>query len=129
MASGLLPLVPDHHWITLRLEGVQSNRSAIGARVKVSVESETGIRDICATVSSGGSFGASALQQVIGLGKAQSIRSIEVRWPRTGKVQVFKDIKMDQILKIREGEAPIPIRLKSFRVSGDGKKTTTHTLP
>ena len=53
------------------------------------------------------------MQQVIGLGKATAIRSIEIRWPRTGKVQIFKDIQMDQIVKIREGEAtPIPIGLK-----------------
>src|SRR5262249_2672275 len=108
-----------NHWITLRLEGVRSNRSAIGARIKVTVESEGGVRDIYATVSSGGSFGASTLQQVIGLGKASSIRSIEVRWPRTGEVQIFKDVGMDQIVRIREGEmAPIPVRVKRFSVGG-----------
>lgn len=111
-----------NHWITLRLEGVESNRSAIGARIKVSVNTENKIRDIYATVSSGGSFGASTLQQVIGLGKATLIRSIEIRWPRTGKVQIFKHVEMDQMVKIREGEArPIPIRLKKFSVSANGK--------
>jgi hypothetical protein len=106
-----------NHWITLRLEGVRSNRSAIGARIRVSVASERGIRDIYATVSSGGSFGASTLQQLVGLGKASSIRSIEVRWPTTGQVQILKDIEMDQIIRIREGEiAPIPVRIKRFSV-------------
>jgi hypothetical protein len=111
-----------NHWITLRLEGVQSNRSAIGARIKVSVDSENTIRDIYATVSSGGSYGASTLQQTIGLGKATSIRSIEIRWPTTGKVQIFEQVKMDQMVRIREGEArPIPLKLKAFGVSADGK--------
>jgi hypothetical protein len=109
-----------NHWITLRLEGVQSNRSAIGARIRVSVDCQNGLRDIYATVSSGGSFGASTLQQVIGLGRASSIRSIEVRWPSTGKLQIFKDVGMDQIVRIREGEpAAIPVRVKSFSLHGN----------
>ena len=45
-------------WITLRLEGTKSNRSAIGARIKITVASPAGKRDIYATVGSGGSFGA-----------------------------------------------------------------------
>src|SRR5262249_54815165 len=102
-----------------RLEGVQSNRSAIGARIKVSFACESGVRDTYASVSSGGSLGASTLQQVIGLGKASSIRSVEVRWPTTGKLQTFKDVEMDQIVRIREGEAALlPVRLKSFSVHG-----------
>jgi hypothetical protein len=101
----------DNHWITLKLEGVRSNRAAIGARIKVTVNTKTGSRDIYATVTTGGSFGASSLQQEIGLGQATSIREIEIFWPVSGKVQVFKNVEMDQTLKIREGE-PVPISMK-----------------
>jgi hypothetical protein len=103
---------PGHgnHWITLKLEGVRSNRAAIGARIKVTVTTPDGDRDIYATVTTGGSFGASSLQQEIGLGQATSILAIEITWPVTGKTQRFPNITMDQILKIREGEAtPIPL--------------------
>jgi len=44
------------------------NRAAVGARIKVSVTTPSGDRDIYSTVGSGGSFGASSLQQEIGLG-------------------------------------------------------------
>ena len=111
---------PGHgnHWITLKLEGIQSNRAAIGVRIKVTVNTKDGARDIYATVSTGGSFGSSSLQQEIGLGEAQSIRKIVVTWPVTGKTQTFRDIKIDQILKIREGDAdPTPVKLKHLDLS------------
>jgi len=95
----------DNHWVTLRLEGTRSNHAAIGARIKVNISEKAGTRDIFATVSTGGSMGASALQQLIGLGQATAINSIEVTWPTTGQIQVFKNVQMDRILKIREGES------------------------
>jgi hypothetical protein len=113
---------PGHgnHWITLKLEGVQTNRAAIGARIKVSVSTENEIRDIYATVTTGGSFGASSLQQEIGLGQATSIHEIEISWPTTGKVQIFKDVEMDQMLKIQEGDpVPVSVKLKPFDLSSD----------
>jgi hypothetical protein len=117
----------DNHWITLRLEGVQSNRSAIGARIQVTVETGRALRNIFTTVSSGGSFGASALQQVIGLGKADAVRSIRITWPTSGKVQTFEHMRMDQIVRIREGDAtPVPVAARTFRVVAQMSPTTEH---
>lgn len=102
----------QNHWITFRLEGVESNRSAIGARIKVSVETNGKSRDIFATVSSGGSYGASTLQQEIGLGDATSIQSVEILWPRNGKKQIFKNLQTNQIVTIREGDPKLhPIKI------------------
>lgn len=96
----------SNHWITLRLQGVRSNRFAVGARVKVEVETEEGLRTIHRVVSTGGSFGASSLQQEIGLGQAQAVASIEIRWPvRNAPLQVLKGVPLDSIVTIREGEA------------------------
>ena len=97
---------PGHgnRWVTLILEGSTSNRSAIGTRVKVTVE-RTGItRDIHVVVGSGGSFGGSSLQQEIGLGDADRIREIEVVWPASAQRQVFSDVEPDRFYLIREGE-------------------------
>ena len=116
---------PGHgnHWITLRLEGRQTNRGAIGARIKVKVESRKGTRDIYATVSTGGSFGSSSLQQEIGLGQARSIQSIEITWPATGKVQAFEKVQMNQILRIVEGQTdPIPVAVKPIELKGSASK-------
>src|SRR5262249_20660034 len=60
----------ENHWITLKLEGVRSNRSAIGARIKVLTTEEGKDRTTYRTVGTGGSFGANPLRQEIGLGRA-----------------------------------------------------------
>ena len=42
-----------------------------------------------------------------GLGKAQSVDVIEVKWPTTQKIERFRHVKANQILTIREGEGII----------------------
>jgi len=103
----VLYLNPGHtnHWITLKLEGVESNRAAIGARIRVVVTSTTGEHSYYKTVGSGGSFGASPLRQEMGLGQAQSIARVEIFWPRTGKTQVLTGLQMDRFYKVRENVA------------------------
>ncbi len=91
-----------HHWVTLRLEGVTTNRSAIGARLRLELETPEEMRQVHAVVGSGGSFGSSSLQQEIGLGDAMSIRTLEIRWPG-GPVDILHDLPVDRLLRIREG--------------------------
>jgi hypothetical protein len=97
---------PVNDWITLRLTGVKANRGAIGARISTRVRYADGtVRAIHNTVSSGGSFGASSLQQEIGLGRGATIDSIEIRWPGSGTVQVFSaPIAVNRVYRIVEGE-------------------------
>jgi len=102
-----------HRWITLRLRGTRSNRSAIGARIRVNVRTPSGMRAIHRTVGTGGSFGGNSLQQEIGLGDAVSIESIVVTWPVTGERQAFRDVAPDRVYSIVEGrgdleEVPAP---------------------
>ena len=92
-----------NHWITLRLVGDGSNRAAIGTRLRLTVNNGGVMRTIHATVSSGGSFGASSLQQEIGLGQASLVRELEVWWPTTGARQIFTDVAVDQFIEITEG--------------------------
>jgi hypothetical protein len=111
---------PGHgnHWITLKLEGVQSNRAAIGARIRVVARSPTGEHSYYKTVSTGGSFGASPLRQEMGLGQAQEIARVGIFWPRTGKTQILTGLSMDRFYKVKEGEAEaVPWNLKSFRLA------------
>lgn len=92
-----------NNWIAVTLVGEQSNRSAIGARIKLTVDTDQGLRSIYSTVSSGGSFGASTLQQEIGVGVAREIRELEVYWPTTGATQRFTDLAVNQFISIWEG--------------------------
>lgn len=119
---------PGHgnHWLTLKLEGVQSNRSALGAKIKVRLRTEQGDRAIYKTVSPGGSFGASPLRQEIGLGQALKIEAVEIFWPRTGQTQTLTEIEMDRAYHVREGQPKVtPLELKPFRL-GAGATTKDH---
>jgi hypothetical protein len=91
-------------WISLKLVGVKANRAAIGARIKVTVKNGAeGTRSIYRTVGSGGSFGASPLQQHIGLGKSAQITSIEIVWPGSNRtLQTFANVGKNQFLEIKE---------------------------
>jgi hypothetical protein len=53
----------DNQWICIKLVGTKSNRSAIGARIQVTVEEKGQSRLIFRHVDSGGSFGANPLRQ------------------------------------------------------------------
>src|SRR4029450_10037833 len=90
-------------WIGMNLVGVRSNRAAIGARIKVTVESADGARrPIHRPGTRGGSLGAPPPQQHVGLGKASRIVEVEVRWPASGTRQVFTDVAKNQVIEIRE---------------------------
>ena len=90
-------------WINLKLVGVKSNRGAAGARIKVTVENEgKDARSIYRTVGSGGSFGASPLEQHIGLGKSARIVGIEIWWPASNTRQNFSKVAKGQFLEVKE---------------------------
>jgi tetratricopeptide (TPR) repeat protein len=107
-------------WITLHLVGVKTNRSAIGARIKITVDNEgNGQRSIYRTVGSGGSFGASPLQQHIGLGKSAHIRDLEIWWPASDTRQHFTDVATNQFLEIREfSKSYNKLERHSFQLDG-----------
>jgi hypothetical protein len=99
---------------------VKTNRAAIGARIKVTVENEgQGTRSIYRTVGSGGSFGASPLQQHIGLGKSARIMNLEVWWPTSNTRQNFFNLPKNQFIEIKEfAEHYTKLERKSFRLGG-----------
>ena len=90
----------DNGWITLRLEGTESNRDAIGARVEV----RTGEGVQVAEVRSGGSYlSHSDMRLHFGLGPADRVERIEIRWP-SGRVEVWNDLSAGRFVTIKEGE-------------------------
>ena len=112
---------PGHgnRWVSVRLVGHRSNRAAIGARIEVVVDTPDGPRSIHALVGSGGSFGASSLEQEIGLGDATGIRQLEIYWPATGIRQVFDDVSLDSRFIIHEDNKKHQIiETKPFKLGG-----------
>ncbi|HUF61066.1 MAG TPA: CRTAC1 family protein [Verrucomicrobiales bacterium] len=93
-----------NRWIALRLEGSRSNRSAIGAQIRVEVQEPNGARRVMTRrVNSGGSFGSNPLRQTIGLGKAERITQVEIFWPASGIRQQLEQVPFDRILAVAEG--------------------------
>jgi hypothetical protein len=93
----------DHHWLTVKLVGQKTNRAAIGARIKVVVAGDSP-NAIYRHITSGSSFGANALEQTIGLGKAERISRLEVYWPTSNTTQVFENVPVDAVMAITEFE-------------------------
>jgi len=89
----------QNHWITMKLEGRKSNRSAIGARVKCCAGSLTQIDE----VRSGGSYlSQNDLRVHFGLAQEKTIDLIEVSWP-SGLVDRFHNVVVDRFVHIEEG--------------------------
>jgi hypothetical protein len=95
-----------NNWLQLRLEGAASNRSAIGAKVRIKVKMADGtFQQLYRTVGTGGSFGSSPLRVETGLGKAAAVEEIEIRWPNAMQsVQVIKDVKKNTSIRIKEAQ-------------------------
>ena len=98
---------PGHgnRWLSVKLVGVETNRPAIGARIRLKLMMSDGsTRDVYSRVNSGGSFGASSLEQEMGLGQAEGIHSLEVFWPTSGTTQLFEDLPLDSRIEVTEGK-------------------------
>jgi hypothetical protein len=93
----------DNDWINVRLSGVKSNRSAVGAQIKITVENDgRATRSIYRTVGDTSSFGVNPLEQHIGLGHGARILALDVWWPATNTRQQFTHVGKDQFIAIQE---------------------------
>ena len=86
------------HWLKIRLEGRQSNRNAIGARVTV----RQGTNQLQQELIGGGSY-CSACERalVFGLGDSAEPCLLDIRWPG-GKTQTMADVSVDRALVLLE---------------------------
>lgn len=94
-----------NHWIKIKLEGTNSNKAAIGAKVRIKVKLADGsFQNFYHVVNTGGSFGSNPLTVSAGLGKASGIEEIEVWWPNAKhSSEIIKNVTMDKMIKIKEG--------------------------
>ncbi len=111
-----------NHWIGIKLVGKQSNRSAIGTRIRAIIVENGETRSVYRWVNSGGSFGANPLRQQLGLGQATRIKQLEIYWPKTNLTQVFKDLPVDRFIEIHEGIDQIQqLELPTLRFRQEGQ--------
>lgn len=92
---------PTGNWMILDLVGVQTNRSALGARVRVTAGGRTRIDE----VRSGGSYLSQGdLRLHFGVARAPAA-DIEVEWP-SGTKQTLRAVPVNRVVKILETEKP-----------------------
>ena len=94
--------VNGNRWLKLRLEGVVSNRTAVGAKVRATAQigghSITQLREI----STQNTFnGQNSLIVHFGLGDATSVDRLVIEWP-SRIVQTLRNVSVNQVLAVRE---------------------------
>jgi len=98
-------LTGKSNWIKVKLDGVKSNRSAIGARVIVHYGGKTQAQ---AVLSQSSFFSCSDSRLHFGLGNS-TLADIDVYWP-SGRHETFKQIPANRLITIQEGVGPVPNR-------------------
>lgn len=95
----------NHHWLQVNLAGTESNRSAIGTKLRLVTSEGVQVRQVGSQSSY---LSQNSLIQHFGLKYATTVDSLEVFWP-SGARQVFTGIRVDQRLDITEGmSSPLP---------------------
>lgn len=113
------------HWAAFRLVGATTNRSAIGARVRVVAGLVSRVR----TVTAGSSFASQVSSTVhVGLGSASVIDTLEVTWS-PGNAQVFTQVPVDRRHDIVEGASLTGGSVENGRVIPDQFEVSSYPNP
>ena len=88
----------DNNWLRVSLQGADRNRFGIGARVAVTAGGVKQIREMGASQSH---MSNSVVPVHFGLGNAEMVDAVEVRWP-SGKTQRLENVPVNQQLEVVE---------------------------
>ena len=118
----------EHRWLVLRLRGAKANRFAVGARIEVRLREGGATRSVHALVGSGGSFGGSSLQAEIGLGAADAVEELLIRWPGAAAPQRFTEVAMDRYYRATEGRPVLePLSVPVIDLGGGDPAVHAHS--
>jgi hypothetical protein len=95
----------ENNWIKVKTVGTKSNRSGIGARLKCvtrPLDEKTPHQQIDEVRSGGSYISQNDLRVHFGLGKAEKVDLLEIRWP-SGRLETVKDVKANQVIIVKEG--------------------------
>ena len=94
---------PRQNAIAITLSGTRSNRSAIGARCTIVAD---GRKQMAEVVSGGSYFSQNSFTLYFGLGKAEEVDRIEVRWP-AGETEAWTGVAANRTIGLTEGSRAI----------------------
>jgi hypothetical protein len=89
-----------NHWLGLQLVATKSNPMAVGAIITWTAG---GVKRSRLKTSGGSYLSSHDPREILGLGKADKIESLEIKWP-SGKVDKLANLPINQYVKITEGE-------------------------
>jgi hypothetical protein len=104
-------LTGEHHWLKVKLSGVKSNRSGIGARVTARYGGKVHAQEV---LSQSSFYSASDSRLHFGLGASEEA-DLEIRWP-SGVRETIRNVAANRLVVIKEGAGIVNIdRLQSRR--------------
>lgn len=89
----------NNNWLKIKLVGVKSNRSGIGARIKVTTEDGTQMDEVR---SSNSYYSHNDSRLNFGVGTSKTVKKVEVIWT-SGQVDTINDVQVNQLVTIKEG--------------------------
>lgn len=91
---------PEQNSIRVRLKGTESNSKGIGSRLVFKLKGRSITRDL---FPANGFMASGPAEVVVGLAKAETVDSVEIRWP-TGKTQVVTALPSNNLITVTEGK-------------------------
>ena len=95
----------DYNWLQVQLTGTESNRSAIGAKLRLVTKNGVQIKQVGMQPSY---LSQNMLVQHFGLNDAATVDELQIRWP-SGIEQTFRDIDVNQRILITEGNNEVTV--------------------
>jgi enediyne biosynthesis protein E4 len=94
-----------NHWLGVHLQGTSCNRDAIGAVLSWTFNGTTRRK---LKISGGSYLSSHDLREVLGIGPATKIDTLEITWPQpSGRTETFTDLPIDRYITIVEGKGRI----------------------
>ena len=100
----------NHHWLKIKLEGVKSNRGAVGARVTARYGGKTQTQEV---LSQSSFYSSNDSRLHFGLGAAE-FADLDIRWPN-GNTEKIQRVPGNRLVVVREGSGIV--RTDLFRKS------------
>ena len=116
-------------WIRVKCVGTASNRTGLGAKVRVltTIGGKSGWQ--MRQIDGGDGTSGGSLEAHFGLGQATNIDLLRVEWP-SGIVQELRDVGLKQFLTVREPARLQPVSAAAFRIrSWKGMAFEVQTSP
>ena len=109
--------------VRVKLVGVRTNRSALGAHIRAAIDRPGGARLVIhRTIGDNMSFGGNPLTETLGLAGSDRVAELVVTWPTSRTSQAFRDIPAGSSIEITEGKDAIRVLSAPKAAPGPGAR-------